>query len=204
MFHAAVGSVRRDDVTAMTIAWLERVVIGLNLCPFAKAVHTKNQIRYVVSDGLKSDILLADLKRELKLLIETAPEQVESTLLIFSTALNEFVSYNHFLDLCNLVLEEMDLGGVVQIASFHPGYQFAGTAYDDVTNCTNRSPFPMLHLLREESVTLALEAYPNGDGIYERNIATMKAIGKAKMDALMEESKQALRPNQQSGTAAGH
>lgn len=204
MFHAAVGSVRRDDVTAMTIAWLERVVIGLNLCPFAKAVHTKNQIRYVVSDGLKSDILLADLKRELKLLIETAPEQVESTLLIFSAALNEFVSYNHFLDLCNLVLEEMDLDGVVQIASFHPGYQFAGTAYDDVTNCTNRSPFPMLHLLREESVTLAVEAYPNGDGIYERNIATMKAIGNAKMDALMEESKQALRPNQQSGAAAGH
>ena len=177
-----------DDVTAMTIAWLERVVIGLNLCPFAKAVHTKNQIRYVVSDGLRSDILLMDLKHELKLLVETTPEQVESTLLIFSIALNEFASYNHFLDLCNLVLEELDLDGVVQIASFHPGYQFAGSVYDDVTNYTNRSPFPMLHLLREASVTRAAEAFPNGDGIYERNIATMNAMGKAKMDALMEES----------------
>jgi len=195
MFHPTAGSVRRDDVTAITIAWLERIVIGLNLCPFAKAVHTKNQIRYVVSDGLKSDILLADLKRELKLLIETAPEQVESTLLIFSAALIEFVSYNHFLDLCNLVLGEMDLDGVVQIASFHPKYQFAGTVDEDVTNYTNRSPFPMLHLLREESVTRASEAFPNGDGIYERNIATMNALGKAKMDALMEESKQLPRHN---------
>ncbi|MEQ1825502.1 MAG: DUF1415 domain-containing protein [Pirellula sp.] len=174
-----------EEIIEATVTWLEVVVIGLNLCPFAKAIHTKNQIRYAVSSTCESDMVLADLKRELSLLVETEPHLVESTLLIFPDAFPEFIRYNHFLDLCNLLLEEMELDGVIQIASFHPSYQFADTNYDDVTNCTNRSPYPMLHLLREDSVTRAVDSYLESDRIVERNIATMKAIGQAKMDALM-------------------
>lgn len=176
---------RTDEVIAMTVVWLERVVIGLNLCPFAKAVHVKNQIRYAVSEARKSESLLADLKKELSLLVETPRERIESTLLIHPEALIDFETYNHFLDLCKLLLEEMNLLGVVQIASFHPDYQFAETSYDDVTNCTNRSPYPMLHLLREESVARATDAYPIGDEIYQRNMATMNAMGHENMKALM-------------------
>jgi len=182
-----------EKTIATTVAWLELVVIGLNLCPFAKAIHIKKQIRYSVSNACESHLLLADLKRELSLLIETSPQLIESTLLLFPVALSEFDRYNHFLDLCYLLLEELELDGVIQIASFHPNYQFANTLYEDVTNCTNRSPYPMLHLLREESVTRAVEAFPDGDGIYERNIATMKSLGKAKMEALMVESMKRLR-----------
>ncbi len=182
-----------EEAIATTVAWLELVVIGLNLCPFAKAIHVKKQIRYGVSNARESDALLADLKRELSLLNETEPHLIESTLLILSEALTEFSSYNHFLDLCYLLLEEMNLDGVVQIASFHPEYQFADTDFEDVTNCTNRSPYPMLHLLREESVTRAVDAFPDSDLIYERNIATVRSLGKAKMDALMIESRIRLR-----------
>jgi uncharacterized protein len=185
---------RNSEVISATISWLERVVIGLNLCPFAKAIHAKKQIRYEVSNAIESIALLADLKRELSLLVETAPLQIESTLLILPDGLSEFVRYNHFLDLGSLLLEEMELDGVVQIASFHPDYQFAYTNDDDVTNCTNRSPYPMLHLLREESVTRAIEAFPGSDGIYDRNIAMMNSIGKTKMDALLMESRNQPEP----------
>jgi hypothetical protein len=133
--------------------------------------------------------LLADLKEELNLLSASAPAFVESTLLILPDVLADFVSYNHFLELGTLMLEELGLEGVVQIASFHPDYQFEGSDYDDVSNYTNRSPYPMLHLLREASLTKAIDAYPNSDSIYERNIATMLSMGKIKMDALMMESK---------------
>jgi hypothetical protein len=180
---------KNEEAIAKTVLWIERVVIGLNLCPFAKAIHAKNQIRYEVSNACESRTLLADLKRELSLLVETAPNQIESTFLILSDGLSEFTQYNHFLDLCTLLLEEMQLDGVIQIASFHPHYQFENTNHDDVTNYTNRSPFPMLHLLREESVTRAIEAFPDSNNIYDRNIATMRSIGKTKMDAFLVESK---------------
>ena len=129
--------------------------------------------------------MLAELKGELRLFVDTDPEKIESTLLIHPNVLNDFIDYNHFLVLCNLTLEEMNLDGIVQIASFHPKYQFADTDFDDVTNCTNRSPYPTLHLLREESVTRAVETFPDGDGIYERNIATLNSLGKARMDSLL-------------------
>jgi uncharacterized protein len=161
-----------QEIIETTVSWLENVVIGLNLCPF-------------VSRVCESKLVLADLRRELSLLIETAPDIVESTLLIFPDAFPEFTRYNHFLDLCTLLLEEMEMEGVIQIASFHPKYQFANITYDDVTNCTNRSPYPMLHLLREDSVTRAVNSYMESDRIVERNIATMKMIGQEKMNTLM-------------------
>lgn len=178
------ANVAKEQVVATTILWLENVVIGLNLCPFAKAIHVKNQIRFVVSTARESTGLLDDLKRELSLLVATDPEQIESTLLIHPAVLKDFVEYNDFLTDCDFVVRELELDGIVQIASFHPQYQFAGTKIDDVTNYTNRSPFPMLHLLREDSVTRAVQSFPEVDSIYKKNMATLKKLGKARMEEL--------------------
>lgn len=174
-----------DIVIAATLNWLEKVVIGLNLCPFAKAVHAQGQIRIVVSRARNSDALLEDLERELKILAATDPEQIDTTLLIHPEVLKDFLDYNDFLDLCDSVIEELELDGILQVASFHPQYQFADTEIDDAANFTNRSPYPTLHLLREDSVTRAVETFPDMDGIYERNIATMRRLGKANMEKLM-------------------
>jgi hypothetical protein len=174
-----------EEIVAATVNWLEKIVIGLNLCPFAKAIHVKNQIRFVVSQACQSRELLVELKAELQLLVNSDREQIESTLLIHPGVLNEFIDYNQFLVLCDLAIEELELEGILQIASFHPQYQFANTEPDDVTNYTNRSPYPTLHLLREDSVRRAIETFPDVGKIYERNIATLNLLGKAKMDALM-------------------
>ena len=179
-----MNNVAEERAVAATILWLENVVIGLNLCPFAKAIHVKNQIRYVVSPARETNELLDDFKRELSLLVATASEQIESTLLIHPGVLEEFVEYNAFLAVCDLAIEELELGGIVQVASFHPRYQFAGTKIDDVTNYTNRSPFQMLHLLREQSVTRAVESFPNTDSIYLKNMATLRELGIAKLNSL--------------------
>ncbi len=176
-----------------TTAWLERVVIGLNLCPFAKAVHVKRQIRYFVSEARQRVALLRDLKRELLLLATADPEVIESTLLIHPDVLNDFDEYNDFLADCDLAIVELELHGVIQIASFHPQYQFAGTKLNDVTNYSNRSPFPTLHLLREESVTRAVDTFPDASAIYDKNMATLKKLGTTKLDkifaSLMSDSK---------------
>ena len=169
---------------AATTAWLERVVIGLNLCPFAKAVHVKRQIRYFVSEASLPVALLCDLKRELILLASADPERIESTLLIHPDVLNDFAEYNDFLAVCDWAIAELELVGIVQIASFHPQYQFAGTKLKDVTNYSNRSPFPTLHLLREESVTRAVDTYPDAAVIYKKNIATLKKLGATNLDRL--------------------
>ena len=176
-----------DIVVAATLNWLEKVVIGLNLCPFAKAVYAREQIRIVVSRARNSDALLEDLERELKILAATDPEQIDTTLLIHPEVLKDFLDYNDFLDLCDSVIEELELDGILQVASFHPQYQFAGTEIADAANFTNRSPYPTLHLLREDSVTRAVETFPDMDGIYERNIATMQRLGKEHMEKLMAE-----------------
>ena len=139
----------------------------------------------MVSPACQSRELLAELKGELGLLVDSDPEQIESTLLIHPGVLNAFMDYNQFLVLCDLAIEELELEGIIQIASFHPQYQFANTEPDDVTNYTNRSPYPTLHLLREDSVRRAIESFPDVEKIYERNIATLNRLGKAKMDALM-------------------
>jgi uncharacterized protein len=174
-----------DLVIAATRAWLEKIVIGLNLCPFAKAVHVKNQVRFVVSRARNSDALLEDLERELKFLAETDPEKVDTTLLIHPEVLQDFLDYNDFLDVCDSVVEELELDGVLQVASFHPQYQFADTEFDDVSNFTNRSPYPTLHLLREDSVTLAVETFPDVDSIYRKNIVTLQRLGREHTETLM-------------------
>lgn len=173
-----------DQIIATTQAWLERAVIGLNLCPFAKAVHVKKQIRYVVSPATDAEALLADVMRELELLAESSPEKIETTLLIHPHALNDFLDYNDFLEVVDATLEDMELDGELQVASMHPAYQFADTEADDIGNYTNRSPYPTLHLLRESSVEKAVAAFPEADRIFEKNIETMKALGHDGWDAL--------------------
>jgi len=175
-----------DAVVAATRRWLERAVIGLNLCPFAKGVHVKEQIRYAVSGAQGEEELLADLARELQFLADADPRTCDTTLLIHPLALKDFLDYNAFLDLADAAVEALGLEGVLQVASFHPDYQFAGTAPDDVTNFTNRSPYPTLHLLREDSIDRAVEAFPDAEGIYETNMRTLRKLGTAGWHALMQ------------------
>lgn len=165
------------QIIALTRSWVEQVVIGLNLCPFAKTVHIKNQILYLVSHARDDVGLATDLQHAFALLTETTEGKIDTLLLIHPWALVDFFDYNNFLDIADAMLDESDLTGVLQIASFHPDYQFAGTTADDVTNCTNRSPFPMLHLLREASLDKAIDALPDANLIVERNLVTMANLG---------------------------
>ena len=165
------------DVLAATKAWLEKAVIGLNLCPFAKSVHVKDQIRYVVSEAATPQDLLEELVQELQLLAEIDINEVETTLLIHPQVLQDFDDYNAFLDIAEEALTQLELDGVLQVASFHPDYQFDGTEPDDISNYTNRSPYPTLHLIREESIDRAVEAYPEAETIYERNIEVLQRMG---------------------------
>jgi hypothetical protein len=168
-----------DETAALqsTRAWVEHAVIGLNLCPFAKAVQTKNLIRYVCSDARDNAALLDTLHHELKLLADTPIEQLETTLLVHPGVLGDFLAFNDFLDEADALLCEMGLDGTLQIASFHPQYRFAGTAADDIENATNRSPHPTLHLLREASIERAVAAFPEPEAIYETNMRTLRALG---------------------------
>ena len=169
---------------AATREWLERAVIGLNLCPFAKAPHAKGQVRYVVSDATDTEGLLADLLHELQLLYDADPEQVETTLLIHPHVLGDFLDYNDFLDIADAAVSELDLDGELQVASFHPDYRFADTEPDDIANFSNRAPYPTLHLLRESSVDRAVAAFPEAERIYERNIDTLRRLGHSGWRAL--------------------
>lgn len=166
-----------DTVIADTVRWLERAVIGLNLCPFAKGVHTKGQIHYVVSEATDARGLLEDLQRELEALAEISAEKRDTTLLIAPQCLEDFLDFNDFLELADELVEAMDLGGILQVASFHPQFQFADTAPDDITNATNRAPYPTLHLLREDSIDRAVEAFPEAETIYEHNMQTLEELG---------------------------
>ncbi|MBS0468822.1 MAG: DUF1415 domain-containing protein [Proteobacteria bacterium] len=168
-----------DDAVVVqdTVRWLERAVIGLNLCPFAKSVHTKGQIHYVVTPATDGRELLQDLQRELEALAEAAPEKRDTTLLIAPQAMPDFLDFNDFLELADELVEAMDLAGILQVASFHPRFQFEGTLADDVSNCTNRAPYPTLHLLREESIDRAVEAFPEAEEIFERNIEVLEQLG---------------------------
>ncbi len=162
---------------ALTQTWLERAVIGLNLCPFAKAVHAKAQIRWVLSDARSPQDLLQALVTELHLLANADPQAIDTTVLVHPQVLQDFLDFNDFLDVAEAALEDLQLGGVLQIASFHPQFQFAGTAPDDMGNFSNRSPFPTLHLLREDSVEKAVAAFPDAESIFERNIQTLEDLG---------------------------
>ncbi|KRG71740.1 hypothetical protein ABB29_02585 [Pseudoxanthomonas dokdonensis] len=172
-------------VEAATRRWLERAVIGLNLCPFAKAVYVKQQVRMVVSDASTPEALLEQLAEELLLLRDTPVEQVDTTLLVHPQVLTDFLDYNDFLDNADAAVEALGLQGIIQVASFHPDYQFAGTAAEDIGNYSNRSPFPTLHLLREESIDRAVEVFPDPDVIVERNLQTLDQLGVAGWRKLM-------------------
>ena len=164
-------------VIAATQAWIERAVIGLNLCPFARVPVAQQRVRLRVSQARDAEALIADLREEANRLDTADPTDTETTLLIHPFVFADFLDYNDFLDVADELLIEMELDGVLQVASFHPAYQFADTAPDAVGNCTNRSPYPTLHLLREESIDRAVEAMPDTDAIYQRNIETLHALG---------------------------
>ena len=159
-------------------SWLERAVIGLNLCPFARAVHVKEQIRYTVTSATEPAQLVEILTEELNYLRACDPAVTDTTMIIHPWVLEDFSDYNEFLDIADVILAGMGLEGEIQIASFHPDYQFSGTQRDDISNYTNRAPFPILHLLREDSIDRAVASIPDPDDIYKRNIATLKKLGK--------------------------
>lgn len=177
---------QQESVITATRLWLEKAVIGLNLCPFAKAVYLKNQVRFVVSSAPHLDGLLEDLDRELDFLAAADPEEVDTTLLIHPTLLPDFLDFNDFLQIAEAAIDEHQLEGVIQIASFHPQFQFADTAPDDMQNYTNRAPYPTLHLLREASIDKAVAAFPQAETIYQRNITTLENLGIAGWRALWE------------------
>lgn len=174
-------------VEAEVRRWLERAVIGLNLCPFAKAVYVKGQVRITVSDADEPGALLETLGEELLRLRDTPAEVIDTTLLVHPRVLNDFLQYNDFLDDADALLAALDLGGQLQIASFHPDYQFAGTLPDAAENLTNRSPYPILHLLREDSIERAVAVYPDPEAIIQRNIATVSALGAEGYRALLQD-----------------
>lgn len=167
-----------------TQAWLEKAVIGLNLCPFAKAVVVKQQLRYVVCQASDPEAVLKVLAHELTHLAQADPEVLDTTLLIAPNLLPEFLDFNEFLFDCDAVLQSLDLEGVLQMADFHPRYQFGGTTMDDIGNFTNRAPYPTLHLLREASIDKAVQAFPEASQIYERNIEVLEKLGQAGWEAL--------------------
>jgi len=168
-----------DEIIAATRRWLERSVIGLDLCPFAESVYRGNRVRFCVSERRSAAGLLEELRTELAALHAADPASCETTLLIHPWVLGDFIEYNEFLDVCETAIVEMGLEGELQVASFHPGYRFADTQAEDIENYTNRSPYPMLHLLRESSIERAVAAVPDTAEIYRRNIRTMRNLGHA-------------------------
>ena len=176
----ATQTLRPADASALindTVRWLERAVIGLNLCPFAKGVHIKGQIHYAVTFASDTQEVLGVLREELAALARTPAQERDTTLIILAGCLENFLDFNDFLGSAEALLAEMELEGIFQIASFHPQFQFAGTDADDVTNCTNRSPYPVLHLLREESIDRAVESFPAAESIYEKNMEVLERLG---------------------------
>ncbi|CAE6803704.1 DUF1415 domain-containing protein [Paraburkholderia haematera] len=175
-----------DAVITATRHWLTEAVIGLNLCPFAKAVHVKDQIRYAVSDAVNMEGVLTDLENEIQALVAANPETVDTTLLVLPRALGDFLDYNDCLFFAERMIKQLRLEGIIQIASFHPQYQFEGSKPDDIENYTNRAPYPILHLLREDSIERAVQAFPDAEAIYERNQETLRRIGLKGWNDLMK------------------
>jgi hypothetical protein len=177
MTTAAKDGSLQNRMVQDTLRWLERAVIGLNLCPFAKAVYVKGQVHCTVSQATNLEALRDDLLQALKDLVAHEPAERDTTLLIIQNLVQDFVDYNDFLNVADDCLLALDLEGEIQIASFHPQYQFAGTDEDDITNFTNRSPYPTLHLIREASIDRAVAAFPDAEDIFEANMATMNQLG---------------------------
>lgn len=174
---ACTDAASSAEILAATQRWLERAVIGLNLCPFAKSVFVKKQVRYALTAAGTADQLLAELEHELDLLAGTDPSDLDTTLLIHPWVMTDFLDYHFFLGEVDALIRNLGHEGVFQVASLHPAYEFAGSAPDDIANFTNRSPYPMLHLLRESSIDRAVAAFPEAADIFERNIETMERLG---------------------------
>jgi uncharacterized protein len=172
-----INNEMENQIVEDTRRWMERAVIGLNLCPFAKAVYVKGQIHYAVCLAFEPADVLDELVEELKTLIGWDAQVRDTTLVILPNALGEFLDFNDFLIRANALLRKLRLDSIVQIAPFHPRFQFADVAHDDIANCTNRSPYPMLHLLREASVNRAVAVFPEAEAIFEQNIQTLTALG---------------------------
>jgi uncharacterized protein len=164
--------------------WLETVVIGLNLCPFASRPFREGRVRIHVSGSTDEVELLTELQLELARLDETPAAQLETTIIAIPAMLADFLEYNDFLDKVDDLLDHFEWSGIYQVASFHPQYQFAGTEPDDVENFTNRSPVPLLHLLREDSVEVAIDSHPDVDGVPRANVERLRALTPAQLRAL--------------------
>ena len=173
-----------EMVVRRTREWVERAVVGLNLCPFAKSVHVKGQVHYALSAATHCRELLDDVGLELHALLACDPVVRETTLLIAPGCLHNFLDFNDFMSQADRLLRKQKLQGVIQLASFHPRYQFAGTEPEDITNFTNRSPYPTIHLLRESSIDRAVQAFPNPESIYEVNLETLRRLGREGWQAL--------------------
>ncbi|HUR88434.1 MAG TPA: DUF1415 domain-containing protein [Ramlibacter sp.] len=167
----------RETAVRDTQRWLERAVIGLNLCPFAKAVHVKGLVHCAVSEALDARAVVDDVAVELEALAQVDPSVRETTLLIVPHCLHDFLEFNDVVHRAERLVRKRGMEGVMQVASFHPHYRFEGTEEDDITNFTNRSPYPVVHLLREDSISRAVAAFPDARAIYEANMDTMRRIG---------------------------
>jgi len=176
-----------ETIIARTRCWIERVVVELNVCPFARKPYEGGQVRYVVSAANQPEDLLAEVQRELELLRATDAGKIETTVLIHPAVLNDFLDYNDFLGVVDGLIEEAGYQGEFQVASLHPHYQFAGTEPDAAENYTNRSPYPILHLLREAELARAIAGYVRPDKIPERNIRTLEKLGAARMREILDE-----------------
>ena len=174
------------SIVEPTRIWLERAVIGLNLCPFAKSVVVKQQLRYALTLAQDADQLLAELENELARLAATDARELDTTLLIHPQVLTDFLDYHFFLGEVDALIRNLGYDGIFQVASLHPQYEFAGSDPDEVANYTNRSPYPTLHLLRESSIDRAVAAFPHAESIYQRNIETMEKLGHAGWKKLWE------------------
>lgn len=179
-------SAEHAAVVQATRRWMEKSVIGLDLCPFAAVPWRAGRVRLQVSDATRRQQLAEDLTDELLALNEADPAEWETTLLIHPHVLDDFADYNDFLDLADGLLERLMLDGVLQIASFHPDYRFADSPPDDAAHCTNRSPYPTLHLLRESSIEAAVANHPGPGAIYERNIRTLREMGREAWERLVQ------------------
>jgi uncharacterized protein len=186
---SSLAMIDPETVIADTRRWLQEAVIGLNLCPFAKAVHIKGQIAWRVSQAKEPAQLAEELQQALRELASTDADKIDTLLLIHPLVLNDFEDYNDFLDVVDAIVDAESLEGVLQVASFHPQYQFAGSASSDRSNYTNRSPWPMLHLLREDSVSRAVDSLPNPDAIYERNVELLEEMPEADFDRIWPTAK---------------
>lgn len=177
MIDSGAATSEGDRIIASTRRWLERSVIGLGLCPFAQSVYRSDRVRFRVSEQRSAPALLEELRTELRLLQAENPARCETTLLIHPWVLTDFTQFNAFLALCDATIADIGLEGELQVASFHPFYRFAGTRQDDIENCSNRSPYPMLHILREASIERAVAGGADADEIFQKNIRTLRTLG---------------------------